>query len=93
MRCTSNYPFAKPVDMDIFLHSTHKREKVLIPRLLFILYDQYPYTFPPLLYTATEKTYVLSHRHQQCISRICVISFISVAMRTAVRKQRIKKTI
>ena len=45
MRCTSNYPFAKPVDMDIFLHSTHKREKVLIPRLLFILYD--PYTFPP----------------------------------------------
>ncbi len=60
MRCTSNYPFAKPVDMDIFLHSTQKGKSFKIPRLLFILYDQYPYTFPPIIYAVTKKTYDLS---------------------------------
>ena len=62
MRCTSNYPFTKPVWIWTFFYIRHKSEKVLIPRLLFILYDQYPYTFPPIIYAATKKTYDLSTR-------------------------------
>ena len=84
MRCTSNYPFAKPVDMDIFLHSTHKVKKCYNPKIaVLILYDQYPYTFPPIIYAVSKKTYDLSTRPRICVRFLSFFAHhISVVMRT-----------